>query len=74
MALTKRQRNELMENLRTDCDNTIRHILSCPKCFDEVSAGIRRVSAGLAGSTKSEAKAKASRENGKLGGRPKKNE
>lgn len=53
---------------RLFCGVSVRHIMECSDCMSAIQSELAR----RAGASKSEAKAKSSRENGLKGGRPKK--
>lgn len=58
-----------------NCEEVMEHISRCSHCqhaWYRIIGGVLADRASKAGSTKSEAKSKAARENGKLGGRPRK--
>lgn len=54
------------------CTLTMLHLNGCKKCQDEIVVKVSQLIAARAGSVRSAKRAKASRENGKLGGRPRK--
>lgn len=56
----------------TMCQLLELHLSECHKCREKVLSAVSKVNASLAGSVKTAKKSKSSRENGKLGGRPKK--
>jgi hypothetical protein len=55
------------------CALTKLHLKNCPECFELIRREIITQETARAGATKSEAKSQSARENGKLGGRPRKN-
>ena len=55
-----------------ECNRAFIHVITCKGCFETMQKYISRLAAARAGSTTGKAKARAARENGKLGGRPKK--
>ena len=55
-----------------NCQAALTHWTKCKKCRQKITAEVLIASATYAGSHTSKRKARASRLNGKLGGRPKK--
>ena len=53
-------------------EQVMKHVLLCDECFTEMARIITAELTRKAGATKSPAKSKAARENGKKGGRPRK--
>lgn len=54
------------------CNEIVVHVLGCEECSLAVYNYITHLSVSRAGSVSTEAKARAARENGKKGGRPRK--
>jgi hypothetical protein len=54
------------------CNMAMLHIGGCKKCQDEIMDTAMKLIAARAGSARSTKKAKSSRKNGRLGGRPRK--
>lgn len=55
-----------------ECDSVKFHLLVCQKCLNEITFAVIQEMARRAGSTTSKKKARASRRNGRKGGRPRK--
>jgi hypothetical protein len=58
--------------MRDKHEKAIDHIINCQNCYNYIRGLAIAASTSRAGSVVTEAKAKAAKENGKLGGRPRK--